>query len=208
MSARATINSLEVLSLLTASNLYVLCQALDLRALQFDLEAGVARVVRDQLSRHFAAHLPTAAQDALFRTLANTARRALGETSKMDAEERMEKVAAALTSPLVDFCTAAPAYIPALAGIVAFRGAVAKEAAVLLQQLRREYLEAPGAATPASRYLGRTKALYEYVRVALGVRMHGAENLHGWVDGPGVEEASIGQNISVIHEVCVALARL
>ena len=78
---------------------------------------------------------------------------------------------------------------------------VAKEGAALLDGLRTEYIDGKNGPTPASRYLGRTKALYEYVRVTLGVTMHGRENLHEWKDGPGVEDVSIGENISLIHEV-------
>ncbi|KAJ7203315.1 L-Aspartase-like protein, partial [Mycena pura] len=49
ISGRATIDSLDVLSLLIASYLYVLCQALDLRALQVELVAGLDEIARDEL---------------------------------------------------------------------------------------------------------------------------------------------------------------
>ena len=63
--------------MLTASYIYVLCQALDLRALQFDLEAGLNRIVRDQLTRHFGAWLSTSALDDLFRKTSSAVRRSL-----------------------------------------------------------------------------------------------------------------------------------
>ena len=43
--------------------------------------------------------------------------------------------------------------------------------------------------------------MYEFVRVTLGIRMHGIENLHEWEAGAGMEQASIGEDISLIHEV-------
>ena len=187
--------------MLTASYIYVLCQALDLRALQFDREAGLSRIVRDQLTRHFGAWLQTAALDDLFRKVSSAIRRSLENTSKMDCHKRMETVAASTTVPIVDFCSTNAAYLPALAGIAGFRAVVAKEGAAVLDALRSEYIEGKNGPTPASRYLGRTKGLYEYIRVTLGVTMHGRENLHGWKDGPGMEDASIGENISLIHEV-------
>ena len=42
--------------------------------------------------------------------------------------------------------------------------------------------------------------MYEFVRVALGVPMHGRENLHNFAMGPGVEDGVIGSNIATIHE--------
>ncbi|KAF7799903.1 hypothetical protein EIP86_011145 [Pleurotus ostreatoroseus] len=201
ISARATINSLEVLSLLTSSYIYALCQAFDLRAMQFDLEAGVKKIVRDQLAGHFGAYLQTPHLDELFAYLSKAISHALEATSKLDAAKRMETVAAATTVPIVDFCSANPMFLPALANITTFRAIVAREATVLLQTLRAQYIEGKRGPTPASKYLGRTKAIYEYVRVTLGIRMHGAENLDDFEDGFGIKDVSIGQNISLIHEV-------
>ncbi|OBZ69631.1 Phenylalanine ammonia-lyase [Grifola frondosa] len=120
ISARATINSLEVLSLLTASYLYTLCQALDLRAMHNEFQAGLDKI--------------------LFALVSRAIMRELETTSTMDALPRMTKVAAATTTPLVDFCMA-HASLAALDEIVDFRARVAAQAAALLLRLRQEYLE-------------------------------------------------------------------
>ena len=204
VSARATLNSLEVLSLLTASFLYVLCQALDLRALQHEFELETDTILREELARSFGRHLSEGDLAALFAAVARQIRRSLETTSTMDAAYRMRAVAAATTTPIVDFCaggagTGAPVDVD-LSEVVAFRARLAERMTDALVRLREAYLTGAKGPAPATQYLGKARAVYEFVRTTLGVRMHGVENLHDFKDGPGVEEPSIGQDISLIHE--------
>ncbi|GJE91396.1 phenylalanine ammonia-lyase [Phanerochaete sordida] len=198
ISARYTISALDVLSLLTASYLYVLCQALDLRALHNDLHSSLSAVVRELLPKYF----PTAATraDVLLPILERTVFRAVNTSSSADCKARMTGVAAATTTPLVDFLSADAALAPELANITAFRAELAARAADALTGLRTQYLEGERGPAPASKYLGKTRPVYEFVRVALGVPMHGRENLHNFEMGPGVEDGVIGSNIATIHE--------
>ncbi|KAI0090738.1 phenylalanine ammonia-lyase [Irpex rosettiformis] len=201
ISARATINSLEVLSLLTSSYILALCQALDLRALQYDYSASINTLTRDLLTRHFGTYLSTSQLDALYPRVTKAIAKALDATSNADAGSRLQQVAAATTTPIVDFCASEGTdAITAITNIMAFRAELAEQGAIRLNALRAEYLEGKRGLAPASQYLGKTKALYEFVRITLGVRLHGLENLHNWEDGPGSEELTIGQNISLIHE--------
>lgn len=202
ISARATINSLEVLSLLTASYLYALCQALDLRALQAEFDAGLDVIVRDELTRYFASYLTVSQLDQLFIILSRAMDRSLENTSTMDLAPRMKVVAASTTTPIVDFCSSDPALLPALVHIVDFRNEVTRKLTALMGNLRKEYLSGKKGVAPAAPYLGKTRSVYEFVRETLGIKMHGSENLNVFEGGPGVEEQSIGQNISLIHEVC------
>lgn len=43
--------------------------------------------------------------------------------------------------------------------------------------------------------------MYEFVRITLGIRMHGSENYNRFANGLGIEDVTIGQNVSLIHEV-------
>ncbi|OSX61632.1 hypothetical protein POSPLADRAFT_1057403 [Postia placenta MAD-698-R-SB12] len=199
VSGRATINSLEVLSLLTSSYLYVLCQALDLRAMQLELQEGMKAVLAEQFAAHFGASLSAADRARLHHTAWDAMAHALDSTSTMDAIPRMHKVASAATTHIVDFCISSGA-AGALGVLSAFRDAVAQQSADLLIALRRAYLTGERGAAPASALLGKTRAVYEFVRVTLGVRMHGLENLEDFAKGPGVTDATLGQNISLIHE--------
>ncbi|KAL6302871.1 phenylalanine ammonia-lyase [Sparassis latifolia] len=199
ISGRATIDAVQVLSLLTASYLYTLCQALDLRALQHELQLGMKEIVHEELERCFARSLSQADIQELFGAIWRAMADALESTSTMDAVPRMRAVANASSTPAVDFCTAR-GYIQALAEITAFREKVAEHSAELLGKLRELYLSGERGAAPASYLLGRTRTVYEFVRVTLGVRMHGSENLDMFKAGLNIEDVTVGQNISFIYE--------
>jgi phenylalanine ammonia-lyase len=205
ISGRQTIAALETLSILTSSYLYALCQALDLRAMQSEFLTGLYKCVSEEMDTTFSSHLQDEDRAPLTRKVFEAMRRAHDETSTMDAQERMRTIAAASTTVLLDFITG-PAFenpqaiAPALSSIPAFRSRVAAHATVLLDSLRREYLSGGRGPTPASKYLNRTKPVYEFVRLELGIRMHGSENYSRFANGLGVDDVTIGQNVSLIHE--------
>ncbi|KAF8270488.1 L-Aspartase-like protein [Lactarius quietus] len=201
ISARATMNALEVLSMLTSSYLYLLCQAFDIRALQADFNHKLIAIVDEELSTHFGRSLPLHEMASIFRDILKSMYRTLDSTTTMDAAPRMTKVATASVSVLVDFFTTSPSADPsALSAIPAFRASVASRATSLLVSLRKEYLSGARGPAPASKYLNKTRPIYEFVRKALGIRMHGSENESVFSNGLGVEDVTIGQNVSLIHE--------
>ncbi|KAF7321585.1 Phenylalanine ammonia-lyase [Mycena kentingensis (nom. inval.)] len=199
ISGRATIDSLEVLSLLIASYLYVLCQALDLRAMQTELVAGLDVIASEELTRIFGAQLPAADLRLIITAVRPALQAALNETSTMDAGPRMVKVAAASTTVLVDALSASSA-VAALTHIPEFRASLAARAEQLLDTLRRAYLFGERGAAPASAYLAKTRPVYEFVRVKLGIKMHGAENYTRWEEGLNGAEDTTGGHVSRIHE--------
>lgn len=224
VSARATINSLEVLSMLTASYLYALCQgkinylaahtisqptisALDLRALQKELIEGLNLIISEELNRSFGKSLTPPEYINLSIKICRTMQDVLEATSTMDASERMQKVAASSTTPLVDFFTGPAAFEhPAdlgstLACIPEFRSHVASRATSLLDTLRRSYLSGARGPAPASQYLHKTRPVYEFIRKTLRIQMHGSENYSRFANGLYVDDQSVGQNVSLIHEV-------
>ncbi|KAH8994464.1 phenylalanine ammonia-lyase [Lactarius akahatsu] len=201
ISARATINALEVLSLLTSSYLYLLCQAFDIRALQADFNRELISIVEEEISAHFGRSLSRHESSAVFRDILKTMYRTLDSTTTMDAAPRMTKVAGASVSVLVDFFTTGPSADPsALSAVPAFRASVASRATSLLVALRKEYLSGARGPAPASKYLNKTRPIYEFVRKTLGIRMHGSENESAFANGLGVEDVTVGQNVSLIHE--------
>ncbi|KAI0041343.1 phenylalanine ammonia-lyase [Auriscalpium vulgare] len=202
ISARATINALEVLSMLTSSYLYLLCQAFDIRALQADLRKELITIIEEELPAAFGAHLSGHASAALVPAILKTAYATLDATTTMDSAPRMAKVAQATTGVLVDHFTRSEvaADAAALASLPAFRAAVARRADAALVALRKAYLSGAKGPAPARGYLNRTRAVYEYVRVTLGIRMHGTENESVFENGLGSDDVTIGQNVSLIHE--------
>jgi phenylalanine ammonia-lyase len=133
-------------------------------------------------------------------------RDAFESTSTMDAAGRMEKVVAASNSVLLDFFSG-PGFRDltstgiALTSIPSFRIAVASRSTALLDHLRAEFLSGARGNAPASTYLNRTRPIYEFVRLTLGIRMHGLENYNKFAPLPGLESVTVGQSVSLIHEV-------
>lgn len=195
---------------------YTFLQAMDLRALQFDLSSGIAAIAREEMTHAFGSTLSpsqlTNASVSALRVMLET----LETTSTMDAIERMHKVAASTTAPLLDFFTSQSfvdhvnplAVGAALTNIAGFRTKLAQKMTDLLEGLRIDYLTGAKGAAPASRFLNKTKPIYEFVRLTLGIRMHGAENLTRCENGLGVDDVSIGQNVSLIHEVCLSFREI
>lgn len=188
--------------MLTSSYLYLLCQAFDIRALQAEFNCKLITIVEEELSTHFDTSLPRHESASIFRDILKSMYRTLDSTTTMDAAPRMTKVASASVSVLVDFFTASPsADLSALSAIPAFRVSVASRATSLLVTLRQEYLSGSRGLAPASKYLNKTRPIYEFVRKTLGIRMHGSENESVFSNGLGVDDVTIGQNVSLIHEV-------
>ncbi|KAJ6625560.1 phenylalanine ammonia-lyase [Mycena sp. CBHHK59/15] len=200
ISARATINSLDVLTMLTASYLYILCQALDLRALQDEFITGLCAIVRQELNASFG---PSLCHSKLVLSVCNAMKSTLERTSTMDIVDQMREAASSSSTLLLSFFTS-PEFEssqgPALVAIPGFQASVALRGTKLLDQLRGEFLSGKRGASPASLYLGNTRAVYEFIRVKLGINMHGTENYSGFANGLGVDDVTIGQNISLIYE--------
>lgn len=201
LSGRATINAIDTLTILMSSYLYVLCQAFDLRALQAEFSLGVAKILEEELVAHFGS---TVIYAKLFKTIVNR----LDETTTMDCSDRMKAIAEACTSPLVNHFLATPPMTLSIATIPNFRTSLAARLTALYTQINKAFLDGAHGPAPASKYLKKTRALYEYVRIQLKVKMHGKENserfnnvgIDGLIGMPGGDDGTIGQNITKIYE--------
>ncbi|KAF7346985.1 Phenylalanine ammonia-lyase [Mycena venus] len=200
ISARATIQSLDVLTMLTASCLYILCQAVDIRALQDEFGTRLCEIVHEELHESFGKAY--ADNTTLLPDICAIIRGSIERTSNMDAADQMHEVAASSSTVLLKFFTTeyAESSATALSAIPAFQLRVAERGTTLLQLLRSSFLAGERGASPASAHLGKTKAVYEFVRLMLGIKLHGVENQSGFANGLGVDDITIGQNISVIYE--------
>ena len=150
----------------------------------------------------FGPYLQPTTLSALLPELLGALHRSLNSTTTMDAEARLAKVAGAAAVPLLD-ALSKNGHLPAEAyvSIQTFRQQVAREGLSRLESLRHQFLNGERGQAPASEYMGRTKAVYEFVRLKLGVQMHGKENLAQFADGLNETELTIGHNITLIYEV-------
>ena len=196
--------------MLISSYLHALCQALDLRAMQDELDGAIKSIVHEEVQKHFDEFFQgdsSAKVEKLYKQTSVAVLDSIEATSTMDNKARMEKAARATTTPVVEFFLTSDtnadseSNTAALKVLPAFRDALASRMAEKQHELRVKYLTGAAGTTPASKLLGRTKSLYEFIRVDLGVRMHGRENLDGFDGGIGKDERTVGGEISVIYEV-------
>ena len=145
-------------------------------------------------------------QTTLSSTMFTIMQQTFDKTTVMDSADQMRAVAASSSSVIMDFfCSTESsddsASCPSLALISEFRSHISTKAITLHENLRKSFLSGAVGYAPASPYLGRTRRLYEFVREGLEIRMHGSENFKSFPNGIGVDEVSVGQNISKIYEV-------
>jgi phenylalanine ammonia-lyase len=175
-----------------------------------ELSDGVNRIASEELATSYGSVLSQSDLGFLTAKVCSSLQESLDNTTTMDGSDgsRFTKVASDTSAVLVDFFTGT-AFIepgrvgPALQAIPSFRSQVATRATELQDQLRRAYLSGGRGKAPARKYLNKTRPMYEFVRLTLGIRMHGSENLDRFANGHGFDEQTIGQNISLIHEVCL-----
>ncbi|KIK69061.1 hypothetical protein GYMLUDRAFT_35104 [Collybiopsis luxurians FD-317 M1] len=202
ISARQTLTSLDVLSILMASYLLVLCQALDLRALQTEFLVGLSTICHEEFSASFGSVLPSSEAPVVEEHIRKAAVATFERTSTLDLLERMHKIAASSTTVLVDFVTRSsnPEAVTSLAQIPEFRRRFSERAGLLMDELREAYIFGKRGPAPASPYLHKTKPVYEFVRLTLGIRMHGSENYNRFANGHGFDESTTGEAVSLIYE--------
>ncbi|KAH9036146.1 phenylalanine ammonia-lyase [Lactarius pseudohatsudake] len=201
ISARATITSLEVLSMLVATYLYLLCQALDIRAMQAEFKKELHEIVHEELVVNFGSHVSPSEVEPLFKQVFGTMLTTLDTTTTMDAKERMAKVASSSDSILVKHFTRPQSCgVAGLSGLSGFNDSVSERATTSLMTLRGAYLAGSRGPAPARDHLTKTRPVYEFVRENLGIGMHGLTNHESFPDGLDIEEATIGENVSLIYE--------
>ena len=124
----------------------------------------------------------------------------------MDAADQMAAVASSSVPVVIQLLLQAGVKSPEMLILIAkFQSNVTSRATHLLNDLRKVYLSGERGPTPASSYLGKTKVVYEYIRVGLGVRMHGLDNITDFKTDAHSRDATIGQSISVIYEVSISI---
>jgi phenylalanine ammonia-lyase len=99
ISARMTMKSIELLSMMLTSCIYVGCQALDLRALQCNFFAAAEPIIKETTSEAgFARFLAEAEIAALNTTLAGRVAQTWQDGARIDIHDRFENIAQAAVS--------------------------------------------------------------------------------------------------------------
>ncbi|GAA5969160.1 hypothetical protein JCM11641_007492 [Rhodosporidiobolus odoratus] len=197
ISARRTAEANDVLSLLLATHLYCVLQAIDLRALELDFKAQFEPTLASSLSTHFGAFLPSTEIDSLAVKVQKALNKRFEQTGAYDLLPRWEDAFAFASSVVVDALTRSSSATSAgnpLAAVATWRSTSANAAVSLTRQLRSTFWSTPSSSAPALNYLGQTKSLYLFIREEVGVKARRGDVFEG---KPG---ETIGRSVARIYE--------
>lgn len=88
---------------------------------------------------------------------------------------------------------------PFIEAMKAFSLDLAAEAEAVYMRVREDFLTGKKGRTPASYLLGNTRPVYEFVRLDLGIGMHGLANLRKFEGPEGLGGGTTGQDVSKIY---------
>ena len=198
ISTRYTHTAIDCLSNICASYLYVLCQALDLRAMDVLFVEAMKPALRDVTTNIFGSAIQCPQLLETFRSqLLKHVLKHLATTTQLDSRHRAQDAAEAVQSTLMTFlythCTL-PKDFDILGAIRQWTIQASETLHQTFTNNRDRYFAKPD----ATQYLGAASSrMYAYVRNDLRVPFN-----RGLVDRPepGNGMRTIGSNISIIYE--------
>ncbi|KAL6716703.1 hypothetical protein ACLMJK_006271 [Lecanora helva] len=222
IAARYTHSAADCLSMISATYLYILCQALDIRAMNLRFEAQLPKAI-DAITREAfgsVSHRPSQPGDtseearneredeerlkSLVSVLTKHVLSALPRTTHMDAPHRFHHIAQEASILIVDHYTTHASTLPPtspLLGIALWKKLIASNLHNGFVSNRENYFRRPTAGR--DRVLGRaSQAVHGFVRGELGVGMYKGLREHPVGEKGEKREGgkTIGSGISVIHE--------
>ncbi|ORY75067.1 L-Aspartase-like protein [Leucosporidium creatinivorum] len=194
ISARKTVEANDVLAMLLATHLYCACQALDLRYLEHTFRAQFDPTILSSLTQRFASFLTSEELNTLTTKLTRTIWRRLEQTTSVDLVPRWDDAFGHVSSLVIEALSTASKSstenpIPLL---IQWRKELAASAVSLTRSVREAFWSST--TSPTVEYLGRTKALYSFVRETVGVKARRGDVFLG------KQEQTVGSGVSKIYE--------
>ncbi|KAK9443672.1 L-Aspartase-like protein [Metarhizium brunneum] len=186
LSARYTHTAIGTFSMLTASYIYSLCQALDLRVMQVQFEDGMKSVLPPLVEGFFAAVLP---DDSLAELKLLTCRHIIDQFKKTTAEDstsRFRNIAVSTQAVFMSFLSKSPSLSSGmlLTGFSMIPVWVTSVEALMQSQFDEIRHSALTKCDTPSYLCDASKKIYELVRVTLGIPFN-----RGLPDHPSVASA-------------------
>lgn len=192
---------------------------MDIRALQQQFYDILSPLIREELSTHIGPFLakPDVSLPKLHTCVFAAIKASFESTTTMDIAPRLQTAVAACAVPIIDFLSS-ESHSPADNGspidaIVSLRSSLAQRATLEYRNLQECFVTGTAPApssrkasfrfspkAPAAAYLGRTRPVYEFVRITLGIETHGLENWLGFASKGVDGERGVGRSISLIYE--------
>ena len=207
ISARYTLDAVEIVSLMTSAFLYALCQGLELHVLQLEYMAEIDRQGRKEFDELFGKLLGNT--DDSWEVVFKAAKKQMKQSKTRDLPIKAKEVADATIAPITKALFAAGAGSPdALTQLNTFQTKFADVIIDTVHATRIRFASAEESQGPTTlQYLGHgSGVLYRYVRHTLDVPLHKGLIEHPTAeterDGIRVEKENrktIGTRISKIY---------
>jgi len=203
ISSRYTMQAVDVVSLMCAAHLYVVCQALDLRVLHnCYLEALDSHI--QSISQEIFKELHPENLEKLQKQILQAAHKSWNGSANYDLQDRCRFLTEAITPVLVNNIQKQGAEMSDQADCIAliktFQGRVLQESISLFDSMRSDFFKEQHTAS----YLGSaSKTLYTFVRKDLNVPFH-----QGLVEHPTIahtgqvkepQQKTVGSWVSIIY---------
>lgn len=173
-----------------ASHLYCICQAIDLRVLEQRFDQRILQDLTPLVHQHFAHLIPSSALTPLTQTIVNEFCSRYLQTCSLDSIVRIPDGLDTATPPIIRAFDQAKASLEP--GVIqSFLDDANLVIGNALRETRESMFESqPG--TWAAPYLGKTRGLYKFVRVTLGIKTRQGDVAEGR-QGP-----TVGSQVSKI----------
>ncbi|KAL2807644.1 L-Aspartase-like protein [Aspergillus granulosus] len=198
VSARYSMQAVEVLSLMCACDLYIACQALDLRALHLAFLGQAKAQLHSTTSSIFSAYLSEPELEALGNSLHKHLTEAWPTTNRLSPSDRVHSVVEDALSVLLEKLGNQQG--PSLRDLQAWKSKAREALNMVYQETADAFFQKQHTAD----LLGEgSKILYETIRQELGVPFHQGFVEHPTIDSEthnGRSKKTIGSWISIIYE--------
>jgi len=179
ISARKTLEAIEILKMLMASHLYCLCQALDLRVFELRLHKMLGALFSEAVADSFGSQLSNRSREGMVMGIVDRFWSRRETTASLDTEERVRDGLEYTVSVIVEAFELEKKQIP-VGSVERFLSSSAKLIISCLASLRTQGLD-----HQTVDYLGGSRPLYEFVRVSLGVPVRQGDVVEG-IQGPTI----------------------
>ena len=202
ISARYTAKATELVTLMAAAHIFVLCQALDLRAMLVNFYAQLQPALETLTHHMWKTCLSTSEITELDTLLWQHIKVTWSEKSHLDSADRSKNVVESSLSTIATFLMSSACPLGEDTAYIARAWKTKAQTLVLdvYRSVRIEFFRTQD----TIHYLGQgSKAIYSYVREEVGVPFHQGLDEHPRISGEtldGRKRANIGTWISKIHE--------
>lgn len=183
-----------MLAQLLASHLYAVCQALDLRVIDLTFQTALEASTPALVDVHLGGIVQPEHVSRLSKLIAQAVFTRLESTGSMDTLARYTDAFSHASAVILEFLGTVPGartntYDDPITAITKWRETSTQSAVLLVRSTRDSYQHGS-----AAQYMGRTRALYEWVRGDLGVKLRKGDVYLG-----GPREPTIGSSVSKIY---------